>query len=172
MPPPRKQTLSRERRKFVSRVIPIRSGYSLALSHQRVAVKRRSRRCWSRPPAGEAGRAEGASLDGRRLVRQRAQQRQVRSASAAHCTDLLSTKQNPDSCNVRRCQENCDKSLRCHTTDRRAPWVLYPAIKRSVVCASPVLRNSSTSCDQAKSESASLEQISCRFRAVGKHALW
>jgi hypothetical protein len=49
----------------------MRSGISLALSHQRVAVKRGDRRGPSRPSAGGAGRAEGASLDGRPLVRQR-----------------------------------------------------------------------------------------------------
>jgi len=59
-----------------------------------------------------------------------AQQRQVRSVSAARCTDLLSAKENPDSCNVRRCQKNCDKLLHCQTIDRGAPWALYPAIKR------------------------------------------
>ena len=68
--PPAGQTPSRERRKFVRRVIPTRSGVSLALSHQRMAIKRRGRRGPSRPSAGGAGRAEGASLDGRRLVRQ------------------------------------------------------------------------------------------------------
>jgi hypothetical protein len=65
-----RQTPSRERRKFVRRVIPMRSGISLALSHQRMAVN-----------AGPAGAGQGrqpakpgarsASLDGRRLVRQR-----------------------------------------------------------------------------------------------------
>jgi hypothetical protein len=59
-----------------------------------------------------------------------AQQRQVRSVSAARCTDLLSAKENPDSCNVRRCQKNCDRLLHCQTIDRGAPWALYPAIKR------------------------------------------
>jgi hypothetical protein len=36
-----------------------------------MAVKRWGRRSRSRPPAGEAGRAQGASLDGLRVVRQR-----------------------------------------------------------------------------------------------------
>lgn len=79
-----------------------------------------------------------------------AQQRDVRSVSAAHCTDPLSAKENPGSCNVRRCQKNCDKLLHCLTIDRGAPWSLYPAIKRSVVCASPLLRYPSPNCDQAK----------------------
>jgi hypothetical protein len=52
-----RQTPSRERRKFVRRVIPIRSGILLALSLQRLAVKRRGRRGPSRPSAGGAGRA-------------------------------------------------------------------------------------------------------------------
>jgi len=70
MAPLRKQTRSGERHKFVRRVIPIRSGLSLALSHQRMAstlgltapVKAVSRRRRARA---------SASLDGRRLVRQR-----------------------------------------------------------------------------------------------------
>jgi len=44
-----KQTQSRERRKFVRPIHSTRSGNSLALSHQRVAVKRRRRRGPSRP---------------------------------------------------------------------------------------------------------------------------
>ena len=43
-------------------------------------------------------------------------------------------------CNVRRCQKNCDKPLHYLTIDRRAPLALYPAVKRSVVGASPALR--------------------------------
>src|SRR5260221_7055695 len=35
---------------------------------------------------------------------------------------------------------SCNKPLHRHTTDRGAPCALYPAIKRSVVYASPVLR--------------------------------
>ncbi len=57
---------------------------SLALSHQRVAVKRRGRQGPSRPSAGGAGRAEGASLDGRRLVRQRLAKR-----DAGHRSDQI-----------------------------------------------------------------------------------
>ena len=44
--------------------IPIRSGISLALSHQRMAVKRRGRRRRSRPSAGGAGRAKPRALTG------------------------------------------------------------------------------------------------------------
>jgi hypothetical protein len=68
-----------------------------------------------------------ASLDGPRLVRQRsfrapiAQQRQVGSASATHCTDLLCANENLAFCNVRRCQKNCDKLLHWLTIDRGAP---------------------------------------------------
>jgi hypothetical protein len=46
------------------RVIPTRSGISLALSHQRVAVKRWGRRGSSRPSAGGAGRARARALTG------------------------------------------------------------------------------------------------------------
>ncbi len=88
---------------------------------------------------------EAASLDGRRLVRHRLDTR--RYLGNTHCADLLSAKENPDSCNVRLSQKSCDKLLHCHTTDRGAPCAFYPAIKRSMVCASPVPRNSSTSCD-------------------------
>ena len=91
---------------------------------------------------------------------------------ATHCADLLTARENLRCCNVRRCQENCDKLLHWLTTDRGAPFALYPAIKRSMSRASPVLRNSSTSCDQTKSGSASQEQIACRFRAVDMQALW
>jgi hypothetical protein len=51
---------------------------------------------------------------------------------------------------VWRCQKDCDKPLYCHTTDRGAPCVFYPAIKRSVVCALSFVRCSSTNCDEAK----------------------
>ena len=82
--------------------------------------------------------------------------RQVRSVSAARCTDFLSAKENPDSRNVRRCQKNCDKLLHYLTIDRRAPWSLYPAIKRSVSRASSVVRHSSTNCDEPKSISSAV----------------
>ena len=141
-----------------------RSGNSLALSHQRVAIKRRGRRGLSRPPAGGAGRRASASLDGRRLVRQRLARpngaaRPNRAASLAHCADMLSAKENPNSCKVRPCQKSCDKSLPCHTIDRSAPWSFYPAIKRSMSRASPALRNSLTSCDQAKSQARPLSRV-------------
>jgi hypothetical protein len=54
------QTPSGERRKFVSRQAAprnARSGLSLALSHQRMAVKRRAGRSRSRPSVGGDGRA-------------------------------------------------------------------------------------------------------------------
>ena len=174
MAPRGAQTQSRERRKFVRRdakPLERRSSISLALSHQRMAVKRRASRCRSRRPAGGAGRAEGASLDRRRAGRQRLARPNGaatpnRAASLAHCADMLSAKENPNSCKVRPCQKSCDKSLHCHTIDRGAPWALYPAIKRSMSRASPVPRDSSTSCDQAKSESAPQEQIACDMQAL------
>ena len=112
----------------------MRSGISLALSHQRMAVKRRACRRRSRPQAGGAGRAEGASLDGRRLVRQRLDM--CGCLGNTHCADLLSAKENLDSCNVRRCLKSCDKSLHCHTTDRGAPCAFYPAGSRSLALCS------------------------------------
>jgi hypothetical protein len=103
--------------------------------------------------------AHSASLDRRRLVRQRLARpngaaRPNRAASLAHCADRLSTKENPNSCKVRPCQKSCDKSLHCHTIDRGAPWALYPAIKRSIVCASPVLRYPSPSRHRTKTRTS------------------
>ena len=83
-------------------------------------------------------------------------------SSAAHCTDPLSAKENPDTCNVRRCQKSCDKSLHCLTTDRGAPCAFYLAIKRSMSRPSPVLRNSSKSCEEEK---IGKEHHRSRFRA-------
>jgi hypothetical protein len=171
MAPCGRQTPSRERRKFVHRIVSMRSSsISLTLSHQRVVVTRRGRRGPSRPSAGGAGRAEGASLDRRRAGRQRLARPNGaatpnRAASLAHCADMLSAKENPNSCKVRPCQKSCDKSLHCHTIDRGAPWALYPAIKRSVVCASPVLRYPSPNCDRRKDKptvpAVNSEQIRC-----------
>ena len=149
----------------------------------------RSRRAIGAWPthAGPAGAGQGrqpaepgarsASLDRRRLVRQRLARRNGaarpnRAASLAHCADMLSAKENPNSCKVQLCQKSCDNSLHRHAIDRDAPWALYPAIKRSLISSSRILRNSSTSCDQAKSGNASQEQIARRFRAVAMQALW
>ena len=143
------------------------SGISLALSHQRVAVKGRARRGLSRPSAGGAGRAEGASLDGRRLVRQRPAKRdadivpirrqdaELGSVPATHCADLLTARENLRCCNVHSCQKKCEKALYYLTTDRDAPCALYPAVKRSVVCASPVLRYRSPNRDRTKTRTSS-----------------
>jgi len=70
------------------------SGIPLALSHQRVAVKRRGRRRWSRPPAGEAGRAQrepwpaspGPASACKGPI---ARQRQVGAAPLPHFADML-----------------------------------------------------------------------------------
>jgi hypothetical protein len=67
-------------------------------------------------------------------------QPQVGAASRPRCADMLSAMENSDFRKVRPCQKSCSKPLHRHTTDRGAPWALYPAVKRSVVCASPVLR--------------------------------
>ncbi len=128
----------------------MRGGVSLALSHQRVAVKRRDRRgpvkaVSRRSRARKARALTGVGWSGSVIPNADRSAHQVRSVSAAHCTDFLSAKENPDSCNVRRCQKNCDKLLHYLTIDRRAPWSLYPAIKRSMVCASPILRHPSPS---------------------------
>ena len=108
------------------------------------AVSRRSRAREPRALTGLGWSGSGITSADRSL------KRQVRSTSATHCTDLLSAKEDLVSCNVRRCQKNCDKLLHCQTIDREAPWSLYPAIKRSMSRASPVLRNSSPNCDEAK----------------------
>ena len=123
----------------------------------------RSRRAIGAWPthAGPAGAGQGrqpaepgarsASLDRRRLVRHRLDTRLCLGQHRAHCADLLSAKENPDSCNVRRCRKNCDKSLHCHTTDRGAPCAFYPAIRRSASPASSVVRHSSTNCVSIRS---------------------
>jgi hypothetical protein len=85
---------------------------------------------------------------------------------ATHCADLLTARENLRCCNVRRCQENCDKLLHWLTTDRGAPWALYPAIKRSVVCASPVLRYPSPNRHRTKPGQAGGEQVPHGFGAV------
>jgi hypothetical protein len=133
----------------------MRSGISVALSLQRMAVKTAGQPVPVKAVKPAEPGARSASLDGRRLVRQRLARpngaaRPNRAASLAHCADLLSTKEDLAFCNVRRCQKNCDKVLHYLTIDRGAPWSLYPAIKRSVVCTSPVLRYPSPNCDQAK----------------------
>jgi hypothetical protein len=93
---------------------------------------------------------------GRRLVRHRLAKRDGEatpssgSASAPHCTNLSSAKENMVSRKVRPCQKSCDKSLRCHTIDRGAPCALYPAIKRSTSRASTLTRHSSTNCYETK----------------------
>jgi hypothetical protein len=143
-----------------------------AHGRQRWACRRRSR-----PSAGEAGRARARALrgvgwSGSASPGPTAEQCQVGAASLPHCADMLSAMENSDFRKVRQCQKSCNKPLHRHTTDRGAPCALYPAIKRSMSRTSPVLRSSSTSCDQAKSGSASQEQIACRFRAVDMQALW
>ena len=119
--------------------------HSLALSHQRMAVITAGQPVPVKAVKPAEPGARSASLDGRRLVRQvlagpNGAARPNRAASLAHCADLLSTKEDLAFCNVRRCQKNCDKVLHYLTIDRGAPWSLYPAIKRSGVCAPPVLR--------------------------------
>lgn len=135
----------------------MRSGISLALSLQRVAVKTAGQPVPVKAVKPAEPGARSASLDGRRLVRQRVARpngaaRPNRAASLAHCAVLLSTKEDLAFCNVRRCQKNCDKVLHYLTIDRGAPWSLYPAIRRSVVCASSILRCSSINCDEKKQE--------------------
>jgi hypothetical protein len=169
MAPRGPQTQSRERRKFVRRS---GSGISLAPSHRRMA-EHAGPACagQGRQPA-EPG-ARSASLDRRRLVRQRLARRNGaarpnRAASLAHCADMLSAKENPYSCKARPCQKSCDNSLHCHTIDRDAPWSLYPAIKRSVVCASPVLALSFAKLRSGKSQA---KRPGSRPRADSLHSL-
>ena len=151
------QTPSGERRKFVRRVIsdkerhlaraePSARGRQTPGQAKPVkAVSRRSR-------ARKARALTGVGWSGSASIR-------ADVSATTHCADFLSAKENPDSCNVRLSQKNCDKLLHCHTTDRGAPCAFYPAIKRSMSRASPVLRRSSTNCDEAKSGRASQEQI-------------
>jgi len=144
------------------RAISMRSGLSLALSHQRVTVKTPGLpapvKAVSRQSRARKARAlTGVGWSGIASI--------CADVSATHCADLLSAKENPDSCNVRRCQKSCYKSLRCHTTDRGAPCAFYPALKRSVVCASPVLCYPSPNCDRRKVKPTApvvnSEQIRC-----------
>jgi hypothetical protein len=72
------------------------------------------------------------------------------SMPATHCADLLTGGENHRCCNVRSCPKKCDKALYYLTTDRGAPCAFYPALKRSMSRASPVVRRSSINCDQAK----------------------
>lgn len=167
MAPRRPQPQSRERRKFV------RPSGSACRSRRTIGV-------WP-TYAGPAGAGQGrqpaepdaqsASLDRRRLVRQRLARPNGaatpnRAASLAHCADMLSAKENPNSCKVRPCQKSCDKSLHSHTIDRGAPWALYPAIKRSVVCAWPVLRYSSPNRDRTKTRTSRTRPGSARISSV------
>jgi hypothetical protein len=103
---------------------------------QATLVKAASRR--SRARAARA--LTGVAWSGIASPGPTARQRQVGAAPLPHCADTLSAMENSDFRKVRPCPESCDKPLQCHTTDRGAPCALYPAIKRSVVCASPVLR--------------------------------
>jgi hypothetical protein len=59
-----RQTPSRERRKFVRRVLSTRSGISLALSHQRVAVKRRADEARQGRQPAEPGARKARALTG------------------------------------------------------------------------------------------------------------
>ncbi len=159
----------RERRKFVRRVISIRSRISLALSHQRMAVNAGPAGAGQgRQPAEPGARARaltGVGWSGSASPGPTAEQRQVCAAPLPHCTDMLSAMENSDFRKVRPCQKSCNKPLHCHTTDRRAPCALYPAIKRSVVCASPVLRYPSPNRDRRKDKptapTVNSEQIRC-----------
>jgi len=76
----------------------MRSGISLALSLQRMAVKTAGQPVPVKAVKPAEPGARSASLDGRRLVRQRLARpngaaRPNRAASLAHCADLLSTKE-------------------------------------------------------------------------------
>src|SRR5271166_2246756 len=93
------------------------------------------------------------------------------SVPATHCADLLTARENLRSCNVRSYQKKCDKALYYLTTDRGAPCALYPAIKRSVVCASPVLRYPSPNRRRTKTRTSRTRAGSARKRSYGKTAL-
>ena len=178
------QTPSGERRKFVRRVISDQerhlaraepSARGRQTPGQATPVKAVSRRSRAREPRALTG-VDWSGIDLQSVMRisfrSDRQNARLGSAPTTHCADLLTARENLRCCNVRSCQKKCDKALYYLTTDRGAPCAFYPAIKRSMSRASPVLRNSSTSCDQAKSGSASQEQIACRFRAVDMQALW
>jgi hypothetical protein len=127
------------------RVISMTSGISLALSHQRMAVNAGPAgagqgRQPAKPGARKARALTGVGWSGSASPGATAGQRQVGAAPLLHCADMLSAMENSDFRKVRPCQKSCNKPLHLHTTDRGAPCALYPAIKRSVVCASPVLR--------------------------------
>jgi hypothetical protein len=103
---------------------------------QAATVKAASRRSRAR----EARALTGVGWSGSASPGPTAGQRQVGTAPLPHCADMLSALENSDSRKVRPCQKSCNKPLHRHTTDGGAPCALYPATKRSVVCASPVLR--------------------------------
>jgi hypothetical protein len=136
-----------------------------AHGRQRWACRRRSR-----PSAGEAGRARARALtgvgwSGSASPDPTAGQRQVGAAPLPRCADMLSAMENLVFRKVRLCQKSCNKPLHRHTTDRGAPCALYPALKRLVVCASPVLRYPSPNCDRRKDKptapAVNFEQIRC-----------
>ena len=173
------QTPSRERRKFVRRVIPIEerhiaraepSAHGRQTPGRAAPVKAASRRSRAR---------SSASLDGRRLVRQRRLPSVMRdmvaigspatpscgSAPATHCADHCERHRKIyAACNVRTCQKKCDNAsaLSC-ATDRGAPCAFYPAIKRSVVCASPVLRYPSPNRHRTKTRTSRTRAGSARI---------
>jgi hypothetical protein len=106
-------------------------------------VKATSRRCQARVARALTGVAcSGIGLQSvmRISFRSGRQDAKLRSVPATHCADLLTARENLRCCNVRSYQKECDKALCYLTTDRGAPCALYPAIKRSVVCTSTVLR--------------------------------
>jgi hypothetical protein len=132
-----------------------------AHGRQRWACRR-----WSRPLAGEAGRARaltGVGWSGSASPGPTVGQRQVGAAALPHCADMLSAMENSDFRKVRPCQKSCSKPLHRHTTDRGAPCALYPALKRSVVCASPVLRYPSPNRHRTKTRTSGTQLISRVF---------
>jgi len=155
----------------------MRSGISLALSLQRMAVKTAGQPVPVKAVKPAEPGARSASLDGRRLVRQRLARpngaaRPNRAASLAHCADPLSTKEDLAFCNVRRCQKNCDKVLHYLTIDRGAPWSLYPAVKRSMSYASPVLRCLSLKHDLTKAARSIRAAFSVQNHCSARADLW
>jgi hypothetical protein len=125
-----------------------------------------------------------ASLGRRRLLRHRLAKRdadvvrsdrqdaKLGSVPTTHCADLLTARENLRCCNVRSCQKKCDKALYYLTTDRGAPCALYPAIVRSAVGASPILRYASLNCEVPKPGEAPRQQFACRLIAAAMLSLW
>jgi hypothetical protein len=127
------------------------------------AVSRRSRARKARALTGVGWSGIGLHSMMRISFRSDRQDAKLAPVPATHRADLLTARENLRCCNVRRCQENCDKLLHWLTTDRGATLRLYPAIKRSIVCASPVLRYPSPNRHRTKTRTSRRRAGSARI---------